>query len=101
MDAAVVLIAMFLGYIVAGVTLAVSRKDLADMRSSHSEEIRVRDQRIEILIDQMQANAQNLPYYPTIGPSEPVPEQRYLADEWGLNVFEDLENADIDAVVGE
>jgi hypothetical protein len=42
------------------------------------------------LIAQIQANTQNRPFYPQVGPApDPVPEQRWLSDSSGLIQFED------------
>lgn len=95
------------GWIFAGYALWSGRQDAAayraDARLTNTEhqatlaDYRLREQQ---LLDQVQLNAQHLPYYPTMGPAEPVPDRRYVASEDGLIVFEDFD-AEIDAAMRE
>lgn len=83
-------------------TVITNRQDEQAMRDAHAQELERRDIKIEQLIDQMQLNAQHMPYYPQVGPFEPAPEpQPMLADIYGYLSSPDLEDEDLDAVVGD
>jgi hypothetical protein len=102
MDAITILIAMLVGYVLAIVTLVMTRREIADQREAHARELEIRDIRIEQLIDQVQLNAQHMPYYPQLGPApEPEPDARYLSSDDGLIVFEDFVDQAMAEVVGD
>jgi hypothetical protein len=53
----------------------------------------------QTLLAQIQANSQNQPYYPTLGPApEAPPEVKWLTDESGLIQFPDYEDEILEAV---
>lgn len=85
------------GWLFAVFLVVANGKDKQLDRQSHAAELTLRDEKIKQLIDQLQLNAQSLPYYPTLGPAPaPEAEPRYLEDAWGF-----IAEAEIDAVAGE
>lgn len=62
------------------------RADERLIREQHASELAIRDAKLTELLDQVQLNSQNLPYYPTLGPfpAPTGPEPRWLSDEFGL-----------------
>lgn len=93
MDAITFIVAMVMGWAFAVATLLSCRADLADQRAAHVAELERRDAREQQLLDQVQLNTQNMPYYPTIGPLDnppAEPERRTYDDGMGyLEVSED------------
>jgi hypothetical protein len=99
------IVASLAAWLFAGFALWQGRQDRADhrqdmvlVRAEHQAQIMEFRSREQQLLDQIQYNSQHLPYYPTMGPAEPMPERKYLASDDGLIVFEDLE---IDAALRE
>lgn len=68
------------------------RKDLREARSANADELKRKDEIIASLTEQVQYNAQNMPYYPTLGPAPaPLPEVKWLSDDSGLIGFPDYD----------
>lgn len=80
-------------WLVAAFTVMEHRKEVAAQRSWFQEQLEDGRHREQQLLDQIQLNAQHLPYYPQVGPFPPVEEKTYLHSEDGLISFEDIDAA--------
>lgn len=79
--------------------LVLNQRSVVQVASAHAAQVAEKDAIILGLISQVQANAQNMPYYPTLGPApEPLPEAKMLTDPSGLIQFEDYEDDALEEV---
>lgn len=92
---------LMLGTALAGWGFAVfltinSRTNEREIRIAHERELALRDDKIGQLLDQVQLNSQNMPYYPQIGPfpADTSPDKTYYGSPDGLLVLSEDELTD-------
>lgn len=73
-----------------------NRTDERIARDASERVLALRDEKINQLLDQVQLNAQNMPYYPTVGPfpADTTPEKDYYGSPDGLLVLSEEELTD-------
>lgn len=90
--------AAVIGWIFAAAIVVQSSIEKRDMRDDHREALAAERLRVDNLTAQLQANAQGLQFYPSLAPSEPQPERKYVRDETGLIEYEVTDDEDFASV---
>jgi uncharacterized protein YpmB len=91
--------ALIIVAVVCITSLGFQQRSVIQTNAQHAAQLAEKDHVILGLITQVQANSQNQPYYPTLGPAPAAePEIKYLSSPDGLIVFPDY---DVDSALDE